>query len=136
MIDINKLVAAVDNDVCNILAGLHTFTVCDTICAFVGKGKIKPLKLLKSEYYVRDAFSRLGQMWEVQSNLHTDLKMLTCQLYSSETSQVNQACYSLFCSRNGQLQSTNHLARTACGNTLPEQISKQATGDNPLKATL
>ena len=97
MIDINKLVTAVGNDVCNTLAGLHTFTGCDTITAFIGKGKIKPLKLLKSENYVRDAFNRLGQTWEVQSNLHTDLEMFTCQLYSSETSQVNQTRYNFFC---------------------------------------
>lgn len=40
-----------------------------------------------------------------RSRLHTDLERFTYQLYSSGASQVNQARYNLFCSKNGGLES-------------------------------
>ena len=36
------------------LIGFHSFTRCDTITAFAGRGKVKPIKLmLKDEKYIK-----------------------------------------------------------------------------------
>ena len=100
-----KLAAAIGEDVCKALIGLHAFTGCDTVSAFAGKGKAKAFKLLKSEDYVRVAFNQLGQTWELPQDLFTELEKFTCQLYSSGTNKVNEARYNLFCSKNGELES-------------------------------
>ena len=38
--------------VSNTLLGWHAFTGCDTVSAFSGEGKVKPLKLMKNEKYI------------------------------------------------------------------------------------
>ena len=99
------MAAAIGEDVCKALIGLHAFTGCDTVSAFAGKGKAKAFQLLKSEDYVRVAFNQLGQTWELPQDLFTELEKFTCQLYSSGTTKVNEARYNLFCSKNGELES-------------------------------
>ena len=105
LVDIDRVAASVGEGVCKALIGLHAFTGCDTVSVFAGKGKVKALKLLKSEYYVRVAFNQLGQTWELPPDLFIDPEKFTCQLYSSGTNNVNKARYNLFCSKNGQVES-------------------------------
>lgn len=48
-IDIGKIANAIGEDVCKALPGLHAFTGCDSVSAFEGIGKVKPLKLLRNK---------------------------------------------------------------------------------------
>ena len=48
---------------------LHSFTGCDSVSAFAGKGKIGALKILKSNEGARRAFRELGQSWTVSEDL-------------------------------------------------------------------
>ena len=43
LVNISKVVAAIGEDVCRPLVGLHSFTGCDTVGAFAGKGKLGAL---------------------------------------------------------------------------------------------
>ena len=43
------------------LTGFHSFTGCDTISAFAGRGKVKPLKLVLSNATYVQAFAKLGE---------------------------------------------------------------------------
>ena len=70
IIDIN----AVINELCEVLplscskqlfleslVGFHSFTGCDTVSAFAGKGKVKPFKLMITSKKNVDIFGRLGR---------------------------------------------------------------------------
>ena len=45
-IDITQIVENLGDNICNALIGLHTFTGCDSVSAFVGKGKKAAFTLL------------------------------------------------------------------------------------------
>jgi hypothetical protein len=58
------------------LLGLHGFTGCDTISAFSGKGKVKPLQLmLKNDVYC-DLFASLGTEPELPEDLILENNLL------------------------------------------------------------
>ena len=108
LIDIGKVVHSIGREVCEALMGMHSFTGCDTVSAFAGKGKISALKILKSNNNVRRAFTELGQSWVVSDDLFTVLEKFTCSMYMSVgniTGRVNDARYKLFRAKNGEVES-------------------------------
>ena len=107
LVDISKVVAAVGEDVCRALVGLHSFTGCDTVSAFAGKGKLGALKILKSDVDAKQAFTELGQSWNLSEDLFRRIEKVTCAFYSSgaNSSDVNDLRYSLFCAKNGEIES-------------------------------
>ena len=56
------------------LVGLHSFTGCDTVSAFAGKGKVKPLLLMAKDRKYVDAFARLGKVWSVDDIICKNLE--------------------------------------------------------------
>ena len=46
-VDVKKVAAAVGHDICSALPVVHSFTGCDTVSAFGGKGKVSALKLMQ-----------------------------------------------------------------------------------------
>ena len=69
LIDIGKIAAAIGNEVCKALVGLHAFTGCDSVSAFAGKGKVRALELVKKNPSVREAFVELGENWTLTPEL-------------------------------------------------------------------
>jgi len=61
LIDIGTLCSAIGPNVCTALIGLHTFTGCDTVNAFAGKGKLRVLEILKKNSNVRETLTQLGE---------------------------------------------------------------------------
>ena len=93
-------------EIFNALIGLHSFTGCDSVSTFAGKGKIGALKILISNEEARRAFRELGQSWTVSEDLCTLLEKFTCSLYipvGNTTSHLNDARYELFCAKNSEL---------------------------------
>lgn len=107
LIDINKICAAVGPDVCKALIGMHSFTGCDTVSAFAGKGKLRVLEILKKNSSVRETLTELGNSWAVSPELHTKLEEAVCLLYAPKpaTTNVNLLRYHLFCARKGEIES-------------------------------
>ena len=108
LVDIKGAVQRTGREICEALIGLHSFTGCDSVSAFAGKGKIGALKILKSNEGARRAFRELGQSWTVSEDLYTLLEKFTCSMYipvGNTTSHVNDARYELFCAKNGELES-------------------------------
>ena len=68
VVDISKVAATVGMGVCRVLVGMHAFTGCDTISAFVGRRKAKVLKLLVSNVENQDMFLKLGQEWDLRNS--------------------------------------------------------------------
>ena len=50
-LDITKLRQALGYSVCTALIGMHAYTGCDTVSAFAGLGKLRALKLMRSEHW-------------------------------------------------------------------------------------
>lgn len=107
LIDIDKIATALGQSLCRAIIGLHSFTGCDTVSAFAGKGKIKALKMAKADEHARRAFSMLGQTWDLPAELFVQIEKITCALYTpgANTSNVNDARYNLFCAKNGEIES-------------------------------
>jgi len=98
--DITKLAVALGQDVCKALPGMHAFTGCDTVSAFAGKGKLKPLKMLRASQDYQTMFQALGESWTLSSELSQQLEMFTCEMYgSSKNCNINQHRYDLFCAK-------------------------------------
>lgn len=108
LVDIRGVVQRIGNEVCNALIGLHSFTGCDTVSAFAGKGKRGTLKILKTNADARRAFLEFGKSWTVSEDLLILLEKFTCSMYmpvGNNTTCVNDARYELFCAKNGEVES-------------------------------
>ena len=69
-VDMKKVAAAVGQDICSALPGVHSFTGCDTVSAFGGKGKVSALKLMQKTWSTNNYLTsreRNGQLQETSS---------------------------------------------------------------------
>ncbi len=107
IVDIRKVAATVDIDVCRALVGMHAYTGCDAVSEFAGKGKVKALKLLTSNKEHQNTFLKLGQEWDLSADLMDKLEAFTCLLYAPKvsTTKVNDLRYNLFCAKKGEIES-------------------------------
>ena len=106
-IDIKKIATSLGANICTGLIGLHSFTGCDTVSAFGGRGKLAGLKLISKEGPLQRAMISLGQHWDLTPDLFIHLQEFTCKLYSpqSTTTQVNDLRYQLFRLKKGDIES-------------------------------
>lgn len=106
-ISISKVSAALGHDVCASLLGLHSFTGCDTVSAFSGRGKLAALKLVMTHDHFRDVFIKLGAEWQLTDEILKVLEEFTCRLYvfHSEICDVNEMRYELFRVKDGNVES-------------------------------
>ena len=95
-------------DISDALIGLHAFTGCDTVSAFVGRGKTAPLDRLRSSREFQETFASLGATWDVSDELFAVLQHFTCLLYapSSNTRHVNELRYEMFLAKRGEVESS------------------------------
>ncbi len=103
----SKVAATVGMRVCRALIGMHAFTGCDTVSAFVGRGKTKALKLLISHVDYQDTFLKLDQEWVLSQELVDKLETFTCLLYAPKLSstRINELRCHLFCAKKGEIES-------------------------------
>ncbi|KAG0727608.1 hypothetical protein GWK47_034280 [Chionoecetes opilio] len=106
-ISISKVSAALGHGVCASLLGLHSFTGCDTVSAFSGRGKLAALKLLMTHDHFRNVFAKLGKEWQLTDEILKVLEEFTCRLYvsQSEICDVNEMRYELFRVKDGNVDS-------------------------------
>ena len=123
------------DDLCEALIGYHSFTGCDSVSAFAGKGKKKPWKIvLNSTEYVK-AFKNLGTLWHISVEQLEVLEMFVCNMYcKSGGRDVNEFRYKIYCTKRGKLTCDDlpHVNQHWC-NTANKQIIKHAFGDEPFK---
>ena len=105
--DVQKVAAAGDHNICCALPGLHSFTGCDTVSAFVGKGKISAFKLMQKNRKYQGAFTQSGKEWSVPRDLSSVLQEFTCKLYATRCPSVgvNELKYQLFRAKKGEVES-------------------------------
>ena len=96
IVDINKIADNLGPLKSSALLGLHTFSGCDSVSSFYGKGKVKAWKLMdESNSY--DPFISLGKDLEPATEPLSKLESFTSALYShKECSLVNDARFKHF----------------------------------------
>ena len=78
------------------LVALHAFTGCDTTSAFVRRGKVKPLTLLKKHPEFLPTFHALGSRVDIEDRVFKDLEKFTCLMYGSKLGDINSLRYEKF----------------------------------------
>jgi hypothetical protein len=81
LISISKLADHYGSPQCSALLGLHSFTGCDSVSAFKGKGKVSAAKLLGKSPSFSKTFQQLGSSWVIGEELVHGLEKFVCALY-------------------------------------------------------
>ena len=69
LIDISESTQSLNQDVCDALLGLHAFTGCDSMSAFLGKGKKRAVKIIqKCPQVHKQLMQSLGTSWNVDDD--------------------------------------------------------------------
>ena len=100
-IDIHKVREMTGNELCEVLPSFHAFTGCDTVSAFVSKGKQLPLKLLKQNPEYILSFRMIGNNECISEKIYMEIEKFTCKLYQKllKTESINKLRYDLFLQR-------------------------------------
>ena len=80
-INIQQLLAEMQNDTVDSLPGLHAFTGCDFTASFYNKGKLRPLSIMMKNDRFQKAIGQLGVNDEVTDEIIDDLDDFVCTLY-------------------------------------------------------
>lgn len=88
---------------CEAIPGMHSFTGCDSVSAFPGKGKVKVLKLLMKDEKFIELFRNFGTNWQVSSDHLPSLEEFTRELYGQRDTSVNNVKYII--SKDGRVSS-------------------------------
>ena len=104
---ISIIVQTLGDEACRALLGFHAFTGCDSVSSFLGRGKTDPFGKMCGDPAFLDAFSQLGQNWDVPHKLFQTLQQFTCSIYmpTSKTKSVNQLRYEMFIAKRGEAES-------------------------------
>ena len=106
-IGIAKLGQSLGEETHSALIGLHSFTGCDSISAFGGKGKVSALKLVAKGGRFQKAMANLGINWDLSEELFLLIQEFTCRMYAARSSitEVNEMRYQLFRAKQGNIES-------------------------------
>jgi hypothetical protein len=122
-LDISQLRLSLGDDICRALIGFHAFSGCDTVSAFVGRGKLGPLNRMRSNKVFLETFTSLGNTWDFSTETFGNLQHFTCLMYAptTKTVVVNQLRHDLFFAKRGEVES-NHLP--PCEDTLTKHAMR------------
>ena len=89
---------------CNTLICYHSFTGCDSVSAFAGKGKKRPWKIVLGSAEYVNAFAQSGNDWKISSELLDILERFVCCIYcKSGGRNLNELMYNIYCSKRGRI---------------------------------
>ena len=84
-------------DLCSVLPALHCFTGCDTVSAFVQRGKVTPLKALQKYSDFIEVFECLEKDEQCSDTLLDDHVEFVCRMYGKPSyTSVNKLRYDSF----------------------------------------
>lgn len=83
------------------------FTGCDSVSAFAGIGKAKPLRLLRSKNEFQVMFRNLGKQWFITEELCVQVESFVCAMYGMKkgNQDLHHCRYAVFCSKKGEAES-------------------------------
>ena len=105
IVSVGKICEKMGPGVCQSLPALHALTGCDSVSAFVGKGKANALKMVMKKEGNRSLISHLGERVPPNDEVLKDVEEFVCKLYDvSAGNDVNETRYKMFC-KSKNLQS-------------------------------
>ena len=81
LLDITALSKEISAIYTSALLSLHIYTGCNTVSAFKGKGKLKPLKALQLHPQFIETLAKLGESWSMDKDLLDEIEAFTCAMY-------------------------------------------------------
>ena len=101
LVTVKKVAQDIGSDMCDSLPSLHSYTGCDTVSAFVRKGKLLPLRLLKKYPQFLETFKSLGKTSSLDEKTIHDLEHFTCLMYKDNLKElsINRLRYKIFLQR-------------------------------------
>ena len=85
------------------LIGIHSFTGCDTVSAFNGRGKVKPLNFMVKNVIYIEAFAEIGTSHQISDSLMKIIEKFVCGMYGGKIDSVDEMRYHLYCKSGGKL---------------------------------
>lgn len=103
IIDVTSLSTTLGSELTLALPAFHAFTGCDTVSAFVGKGKKRPLQVLRKNRAFITTFQKIGEAGDKMSDdVMKGLANFVCSMYGSpNVHSIGKVRYQLFQSRYG-----------------------------------
>lgn len=93
LLNVDAIINCHGEDLPKYIVGLHAMTGCDTTSAFVRKGKIKPLNIVKKQNKFLAAFTELGKDENVTEEVRSMLEQFVCSLYGKQSTDINKLRY-------------------------------------------
>jgi hypothetical protein len=84
-------------DMAQALAGYHVFSGCDSVSAFVRKGKKRGFQILKTSETFQQAFKELGVNFDLEKSVFQKLESFVCALYGHSGDNIDDVRYTIFC---------------------------------------
>ena len=79
------------------IIGFHSFTGCDTVSTFSGRGEAKPLKPVTKILRYTEAFSMFGKEITLPDSLVNTLENFVCHMYGRKENDVDNVRYRMYC---------------------------------------
>ena len=94
-LDVSRMVERIGASTSKSLPGFHTFTGCDTVNAFQGRGKVLVFRIMAPDHGFQEVFQRLGREWQLSNEFCSDIQRFTCAMYrkNAGTNEVNELRY-------------------------------------------
>ena len=89
LLDVKKIAKHTGEEICAILPAVHAYSGCDTTSAFVRKGKISHIKILKKHPEFQVAFAKLGATEDLDNTALAELEHFACLLYDLPSDDIN-----------------------------------------------
>ena len=87
-IPVHRIATEMGSEMCKALPGFHAYTGCDTVSAFVGRGKKTAWNAWKAFPPVTTAFISLSTtLLSLSDSVYQILERFTCLMYSASTEQ-------------------------------------------------
>ena len=94
LINVQAVAKDLGDEINMAIVALYPFTACNTTSAFVRRGKVKPLTLLKKHSEFLPAFHALGSRADIKDRVYKDLEKFTSdvrkQVGSHQLSQIRK----------------------------------------------
>ena len=85
------------------IIGFYSFTGCDNVSTFSGRGKAKPLKLMTKSLRYIEAFSMFGKEITLPNSLINTLEMFVCHMYGWKENDIDHVRYRMYCKSGGKI---------------------------------
>lgn len=97
LLDVGAICRTIGPEMCKVLPALHAFTGCDTISAFVRRGKTNVMKIVDKNQDFQRTLHLLGQVHTCSDVLVKGLEHLVCAMYGKgKYTDVNKLRHDLF----------------------------------------